>query len=292
MARRCITVLVLVLVLALPSTATVIDIGTGAQQDFDAAMRLLVPMKDRPAAEAVLACAKHFIGTPYVSGTLEQEPECLVVDTRRTDCILFVEMCVAMSLTSRLDTPDFRHYCDILRSLRYRGGRVDGYSSRLHYTSEWIAQAEASGIMKEVTSDIGGGPHSQTFSFMSTHPASYRQLAGAVTGDPAARHELEVICSAEAALTARNYNMITRQDVCSCLDGIRSGDIICFCSSVKGLDAVHVGIAFRNGDRLTFIHASSTAGKVIVNPAPLDEYVSSRKGVSGIRVVRLTEFVK
>ncbi len=61
-----------------------------AADDFAAAMRVLAPLKDRPLSEAMVACAEHFKGTPYVAGTLEGETEALLVDTRRTDCILFV----------------------------------------------------------------------------------------------------------------------------------------------------------------------------------------------------------
>ena len=260
-----------------------------AADDFAAAMKVLVPMKDKPAAEIVIACAKHFAGTPYVAGSLEKEPERLRVSTRETDCILFVEMCVAMTLTARSATPDFETYCGYLQSLRYRNGRVEGYSSRLHYTSEWLCQAQNNGWLDEITGRIGGKPYAQKFSFMSKHPQSYAQLANAANGDAASQRQLDGIKAAEQRLNAKKYYLIDKAAVAASASKIRSGDIICFNSAVPGLDIAHVGIALRENGVLTFIHASSGAGKVIVNSKPLADYVVSRKNVNGIRVARLAD---
>lgn len=299
MARRLFTLLAVCVLALLPCTgichAQALQIPEAvvspcAPEDFDAAMRVLVPMKDRPAAETMVACAKHFLGTQYVAGTLEQEPEALIVDTRRTDCILFVEMCLAMTVVSRSDNPDFGQYCNLLQSLRYRDGKVDGYASRLHYTSEWLHQAENLGLIFDITGRVGGLPLEQHFSFMSKHPKSYRQLAPALDGDTLAQKQLDVIASVEARLSAGRYFLLRQDDITANADKIQSGDIICFNSTVAGLDIAHVGIALREGDKLTFIHASSTAGKVVINAEPLAEYVISRRDVDGIRVARLSGF--
>ena len=101
-------------------------------ENFQEVMTLVAADRDLPMSELVIKIAKHFLGTPYVSGTLEQEPERLTVNTRETDCILFVEMCLAMSLTAKDPEPTFEKYVDNLRKLRYRDGVVDGYASRIH----------------------------------------------------------------------------------------------------------------------------------------------------------------
>ena len=68
---------------------------------------------------------------------------------------------------------------------------------------------------------------------------------------------------------------------------IQEGDIICFNSTAKGLDIAHVGYAYWQEGRLTFIHASSVEMKVVINKKPLTEYISGIKSNNGIRVVRL-----
>lgn len=249
---------------------------------FEEVMALTSGDREAPMSELVVKIAKHFIGAPYVAGTLEVEPEQLTVNLAETDCILFVEMCVALALTAKDAEPSFDRYLDNLAGLRYRDGIVDGYTSRLHYTSEWIAQGEKRDIFKEVTSECGGRPIAQKFNFMSTHPASYKQLKDS-PDDVAKMRRIE------QALEAQDYSYIPKADLPRCIKDIRSGDIIAFCSTVAGLDIAHIGIALRDGDNLTFIHASTAAKKVIINPQPLVTYINGVKSQSGLRVIRLTD---
>lgn len=249
-------------------------------ENFNEVMTLLEGDGNLPMNEKVIKVAKHFLGTPYVSYTLELEPEMLTVNTRQTDCILFVEMCLAMCLTSNEPEPTFEKYVDILRSLRYRNGVVDGYASRLHYTSEWIIQGNGNGYFDDVAKEIGGSPLDQKFFFMSTHTDSYKQLKN----NP---EEAAKIKSAEERLNGFEYYFVPKSDLVKCAGNIKSGDIIGFNSSVPGLDIAHVAYAYWEGDTLTFIHASYSAKKVIINKESVIEYLNGNKSQNGLRVVRL-----
>ena len=249
-------------------------------ENFQEVMNLLAPDRELPMSELVIKVAKHFIGTPYVAGTLEIEPERLTVNTRETDCILFVEMCLAMSLTAKEAEPTFEKYVDNLRQLRYRNGKVDGYTSRLHYTSEWIIQGETRGIFHEVSRQCGGSVLDQKFNFMSNHPASYKQLKD----NPKAVAKIRI---AEQNLETWDYWYIPKADLPKCIKNIKTGDIIGFNSSTPGLDIAHVAYAYWEGDTLTFIHASMSDKKVVINKTPLVEYTNGIKGHNGLRVVRL-----
>jgi hypothetical protein len=249
-------------------------------ENFQEVMNLLAPDRDLPMSELVIKVAKHFLGTPYVAGTLEIEPERLTVNTRETDCILFVEMCLAMSLTAKEAEPTFEKYVDNLRQLRYRNGKVDGYASRLHYTSEWIIQGETRGIFQEVSRQCGGSVLDQKFNFMSTHPASYKQLKD----NPKAVAKIRI---AEQNLETWDYWYIPKADLPECIKNIKTGDIIGFNSSTPGLDIAHVAYAYWEGDTLTFIHASYTDKKVVINKTPLVPYTNGIKGHNGLRVIRL-----
>lgn len=250
--------------------------------EFNEVMTLVAGDSQAPLSELVIKVARHFLGTPYVAGTLEMEPERLTVNMSQTDCILYVEMCVALAMTAREDEPSFDKFLDNLRRLRYRGGVVDGYTSRLHYTSEWIARGSDNGIFDEVTLECGGTPLAQKFNFMSTHPASYKQLKN--NGVNVAR-----IREAEKALEANEYWYIPKADLPRCIKNIRSGDIIAFTSSVAGLDIAHAAFALWEGDTLTFIHASTGEKKVVINAKPLISYINGVKGQSGVRIVRLRD---
>ena len=216
-------------------------------------------------------------GHSYVAGTLEEYPqERLCIYLTRTDCILFVETCLALARTAKAGG-GFPELAEELRQSRYRDGQVTAYADRLHYTSEWILQAERRGTLKEITAGLGGVPYDHPVSYMSTHPEAYPRM-----DDPAA------IRAAEERINAVPVYMIPKAKVADALAQIRPGDILCLVSGIEGLDILHVGMAARRTDgAVLLLHASSAAGKVTVDPGkPLDEYLAGRKSVAGLRVLR------
>lgn len=253
-------------------------------------MQKLLPLAGRPSGEIMTAAAEALCGTPYKGGTLESTPEHLTVNLRETDCILLVEACTAMTLLLKDNTglkdnpgggiPPFEDFCTTLRRLRYRNGIISGYPSRLHYTSEWLLQASANGVLREVTQELGGIPLEQEFSFMSSHRDNYPQLRGNA-GTAAAE---QIRRTEERLDTAAAYFYIPAEKIREAEANIQDGDIICIVSSTPGLDITHTGIARRAGDgSLHFIHASMREGRTVMEARTLREYV--KKG--GIRVARL-----
>lgn len=244
-------------------------------------MQTLMPVDSLTSGGPMVKAALEFLGTPYAAGTLETIPERLTVNLRETDCILFVETCTAMTvlIKNSSDTiPSFRDFCETIRRLRYRDGKTDGYASRLHYTSEWLQQAEDKGILKEITHEYGM-PLRQKFSFMSSHSGLYPQLKN----NPGTTAMIRAV--EERLDTAAAYYQIPADDIPAMEQNIKDGDIICFTSRTEGLDITHVAIAYRNKDgALHFIHASSKAGKVIIEPSTLSGYCRT-----GIRIARLNE---
>ena len=59
------------------------------------------------------------------------------------DCLTFVEYTLAQALGSS--------FADNLQKIRYRDGIIDGYTSRLHYTSDWIENGVRQGLLEDVT---------------------------------------------------------------------------------------------------------------------------------------------
>lgn len=242
---------------------------------FDRVATALEGRATLPAGELVSAVAMQFLGTPYAAGTLETVPEELNVYLDRTDCILFAETCLCMALTLKSDDPTYEAFVENVRLMRYRDGKVDGYPSRLHYTSDWIRQNASRGILDEYTCRYGT-PLKQQFNFMSTHTSAYRQLKN----DPAA---VSAIRKAERSLEQEGgYCVVTQQRLKEGGMDLREGDLVFFVSKVAGLDITHVGILHRMGREWHFIHASSKAGKVIVESRRLADYA-----VSGVRLARV-----
>ena len=246
---------------------------------FEKVAGALEPYREEPAGELIVRCAKEFLGTEYVAGTLETEPERLTINMDKTDCILFVEMCLAMVQTVKSDDPTFENFCRNTQALRYRDGKVDGYASRNHYTSAWIRQGEKNGIFKEMSRDLGGRRFWQELNFMSTHPESYKQLAA----DEALVDEIR---SVERSLKGDCW-ILPQADLARLAEGVRSGDIICYCTTVDGLDIGHVAIAVEQDGQMHFIHASTKAMKVVIDSQTIADYVKTHKATNGIRVVRL-----
>lgn len=223
--------------------------------------------------------AKFFLGVPYVGKTLEYEPERLIVNLREMDCMTFVENVLALAEASASGTPSWQTYLEKLQQIRYRDGKIEDYTSRLHYTSDWIYENEKKGLIADITKEIGGVPLAMDVSFVSTHPESYMQLQS----HP---EYIAVMAKKEKEINSRQYYYIPKEEIDKREAQIRTGDIVCFVTSIKGLDISHVGIVHKEGDKMTFIHASSGKKRVIFNEESLQDYVLGIKKSKGIMVLR------
>ncbi len=232
-----------------------------------------------PMGELMTRTALLFLDKPYVASTLEKEPEGLVINLRELDCTTFMETTLALCRTARLDEPTFDAFCDQLRLIRYREGEIHDYADRLHYMTDWLYVNQQKGIVEDVNQAVGGEPLPLALNFISTHPDSYKQLKG--------QPELTArIAAQEQAISARSYYYLPKEKIESCAGRIQEGDIVCFVTSIKGLDVTHVGITHWRDGQLTFIHASMSANKVIVNPESLADYAKAIKSCRGILVIR------
>lgn len=259
------------------------NISQESVQKYGELSKVLKANQQKSVPELMIIVAKQMLGTEYVAGTLEKVPEQLVVSLTQTDCILFVESCLAMAINAKKGIFHPDSLCATIQSLRYRNGKVDGYASRIHYTSEWIRQGEARGIFREITDVLSGDNLSgQRFSYMSEHSDAYRQLKG----NPA---EVARIAEMEASLNKyTDYFVIPKEAVSKMEHLLKDGDILGFNSTVKGLDIAHVALVYhKENGQVGFIHASQADGKVVIDEKSIADYVNSRKSNNGIRIVRV-----
>ena len=283
------------LIIALACLALVLPMNVSAQsvaqgniskesvEKYSKISKELLANRDKSVPELMIIAAKQMLGTEYVAGSLDQVPEKLKVSLVETDCILFVETCLAMAVNAKKgnDSPD--SLCAFIQGTRYRNGVVDGYTSRLHYTSEWIRQGEANGIFREITDVLSGENLSgQRFSYMSEHTGAYKQIKDNPT-------EIAKIAKMEESLNRyTDYYVIPKADVKKMEHLLKDGDILGFNSNVKGLDIAHVALVYHkeNGE-VGFIHASQVDGKVVIDEKSIHDYVNSRKSNDGIRIIRV-----
>ena len=229
----------------------------------------------------ILRAAFMFLETPYVGGTLERsEEEELIINLHEIDCMTLVEYSLALARTAQLPSPDWESFERELRQIRYRNGVINGYVSRLHYSTDWIFNNAEKGIFEDVTCALGGRKFKADVYYMSGNYEKYPHLAD----DPEAVQQITLI---EQAINARNiYYYIPKKEIAQYQSKIKSGDIICFTTAIPGLDISHLGLAYWNKQQLTFVHASSTAKKVIINPESLIDYCNSIRTCTGIMVLR------
>ncbi len=238
-------------------------------------------LKEKPINEIIEQIGKSFIGLGYEASALDKsDTENLVVHLTGLDCYTFLENTLVLSRCVKSGNTTFNDYLKGLENIRYRNGKMDGYASRLHYFTDWIYDCGKRGIVKDITKELGGIPYKKEINFMSTHPASYRQLKD----NPTLVNDIKAI---EKNINSRKYYYIPKESVAELEKGIKSGDLIAITTSIEGLDVSHVGIAVREKDgRIHFMHSPSPGKKIQITPQPLSEYLAANKKQTGIMVIR------
>jgi hypothetical protein len=233
-----------------------------------------------PIGEIIARTGQRFVGNDYTPHTLDPPgPERLVVNLREFDCVTFVESTLALARVIQAGDDDFAAFTHQLRRIRYRGGTLDGYTSRLHYFSEWIADNAGLGLVEDVTVRLGGHPDDEPIDFMSSHADAYPSFEG----HP---ERVDAIREVEAALSRRDRSVIPQDEIGAAVDGIRNGDIIAVTSSVEGLDVAHTGFALWRDGRLHLMHAPLVGKALEISDRPLAERILRIDGQDGIVVAR------
>ena len=227
----------------------------------------------------LICVARIFIGAPYKAATLEKRgPERLRVELAAFDCVTFVETVLALSACADQEAISKAQFRKNLQAIRYRGGRIDGFASRLHYFSDWIADNEKKRVVSNVSKDLGGASLRKKISFMTSHRDGY----------PALKQETEFrkMQDVEKRLSRKTIRMIGRSALPMAAGCIQSGDIVALVTDLEGLDVSHVGFAVREGRSLRLLHASLAQGKVGISKQTLAAYIKARKSIAGIIIVR------
>ncbi len=236
--------------------------------------------------ETVLSNGLKYVGTPYVAHTLDVDgPEELILNCDEVDCTTFVEYVLAESLCPKLENGDISEgvFADKLQQIRYRNGQIDGYTSRLHYITEWVNNAVKNGFLTDVTATKSSTTQTVDLSYMSSHPQQYKQLANS-------KENVAKMKSIEQALSGQEIHYLPKEKLpYNGLAWIKNGDIIAITTNIPGLDVSHLGIAFYVEGKLTLLHASSKEGKVMVSKRTLSQMLKDNDKSTGIRVLRIAQ---
>lgn len=239
--------------------------------------------RTKPINEVVVEVGQTFLGTEYVANALEVPgEERLVVNMRGLDCVSFYENALVIARCIKKNTMTFEDYKKELVFIRYRGGVIDGYPSRLHYTSDYIEDNDRKGVWKNVTKDLGGIPFVKTLNFMSTHPDQYRQIRES--------EKVKAMISAmEQEISKRPMYYVPKDRVAAISEKLKEGDIIGTTTDVEGIDTSHTGILVRQDGKLHFMHAPLAGKKVQISDREFHDYLAANKRQTGIMVARPLE---
>jgi len=231
--------------------------------------------------ERVACFGRALEGIPYVAGTLEGPgPEVCRVTTDGFDCVTFMELALDLARTVRTGRePTAEDVTDAITFTRYRGGRLDGYASRLHYTSEWIADNITKGVLEDVTPSLGGVRFPLQVGFMSAHPESYPALSA----NPALVDSMRRI---ERRINATRRTHVPRNRVVAIEPKLRTGDLVAITTSVQGLDYAHTGMIVRDSSGARLLHASSKGGRVMLDDRIGAWMARAPRSFTGITVLR------
>jgi len=227
--------------------------------------------------DLIVEIGRLFINKPYKAGTLEVSgKEKLIVNVSGFDCTTFVETVLALAkcaAAGKLSRSKFRRN---LKLIRYRQGKIDGYSSRLHYFTDWLRDNEKKKTLKDVFRQFHLVAQRKKISYMTLNRTFY----------PALKNEFEFrkMLVIEKNISRKVFHVIGKDTVSRQKTKIRNGDIIAFNTNQEGLDVAHVGFAIWQGKSLHLLHASSKESAVVISKKALAAYLKSNTIFTGIIV--------
>lgn len=236
-----------------------------------------------PINEVIVNVGRTFLGTPYAENVLEAPgEEHLVINMRALDCVTFYENALVIARCIKKNEMTFDEYKKELQFIRYRGGILNGYASRLHYTSDYMYDNAERGVWKLIAKELGGIPYVKKLDFMSTHPERYRQIRESES----VRRQIEEI---EKELAKRTMYYIPKNHVARISEKLLDGDILGITTSIAGIDTSHTGIVVRQNGEPHLMHAPLAGKEVQISEKALADYLAFNKRQTGIMVARPLE---
>jgi hypothetical protein len=235
--------------------------------------------KDLSFGDLVVEIGQYFLRIPYKTGTLDAGgKEKLLVNFTQFDCFTFLEAVLALAKCASKRKISQREFRKELQFIRYRRGIIAGYSSRLHYFTDWLRDNKQKKIVGDISRRLGGEPRRKKINYMTAHRSSYPTLKN--------KNEFEKMLIVEKNLSRRTFYVIKKNKVNQKKKEIKSGDIIAVMTEQAGLDVAHVGFALWKGKNLHLLHASAKESVVVVSKKTLVAYLKQNKKFSSIVVAR------
>lgn len=237
-------------------------------------------LTELPVQERIPLIGEFFLGSPYKSNTLNvTKKELPVINLRELDCVTLVENVLALAMLEHYAPDATDQFIENIVKIRYRDGQITDYSSRLHYSTDWLYEMQKQNFLTDVTKDAGGVKHPQSICFMTENYTKYPVLVQD-------KKLIPKIKATETSINKRTYYYIPKGEVDKTTDKIENGDIILITTNIKGLDTSHLGFAIKRDGKIYLLHASSAGKKVVLTNVTLQEYMENIRSQTGIMVGR------
>jgi hypothetical protein len=233
---------------------TQILLGKFSQDEIDALIFRHCSIHD--ISDRIDFLSQRLLGIPYKESTLTGDtviPEVLMVNLEGVDCFTFIDYIEAMRLSKA-----FSGFMDNLKKVRYKSGAVS-FENRNHFFSDW--KEFNSGFVHDITEEVGGLKANKILKILN------RKENGSYLIPGIAPVEREISYMPSPAIDG------------PVLEKIRTGDYIGVYSHAAGLDASHVGIFIREGDKSYLRHASSQPEFRKVIDQDFQEYIQNKPGI-------------
>jgi hypothetical protein len=228
--------------------------------------------------------ALNFQGTQYVGGTLEKsDKETCVADFTGLDCVTFTENVLALARSIKKNKTEWKDFIKELTYIRYRNGKISDYSSRLHYSSEWIYDGIRKKLFLDKGSDLNALPVKFNCHFMSKNPQYYP--------DVLKKNEKmqQRIAEKEEFINEQTFYFVPKEKIAEIENKLENGDIVLITSNKPGLDYNHLGIVYTDStNQKVLLHASSKLKKVIMSDV-ISQYILSGSANTGISIMKPIE---
>lgn len=227
----------------------------------------------------VVRVAKRQLGVPYDNSPEPPRPEELRIRLDTQQCVSLVESSLAVARCVWQQAATESCFMDEVQAMRYRGGVIDGYASRLHYFVEWIDDNVQRRRFELLTPRLGAVPIRAKLDYITRHAAAYPTLADASIHG--------AIAAVEQRLSAGEYSFVPRERIAEAQRELQDGDVIALVGSKPGLIVTHAGFIARGAGGAThLLHASSHHKRVLLTRTDLADYVARRPERRGIMVLR------
>ena len=232
-----------------------------------------------PIGELMAKIGQLFVGFPYQAGLLEMNAkEQCSIKLNAFDCVTLFETTLCFARIVKKGSASLENLVKEVQFTRYRDGILKDYTSRLHYTSEWIMNNVKKKVIKDTTAELGGEEFKLKVGFMSANPGKYRALADNPTLTPQ-------IAKIEQTINQNSLYVIPKSKIKKIEKKLNFGDIIAIATDIEGLDYAHTGmIGMDKKGKPKFLHASLNKGKVVLD-AQISKYIAKNGNQIGISVL-------